>query len=66
MTIKEKIADLEVIKALIEWERPIEYQTTLDEVIADLKQLDNARLCEHCANHTDSGCKKWDCDFEWR
>ena len=66
MTIKEKIADLVVIKALIEWEHPIEYQTTLDEVIADLKRLDNARLCEHCNHHNDKGCSKWMCAFEWR
>lgn len=65
MTIKEKIADLEVIKALIEYGYLIEYQTTLDEVIADLERLDNARPCEHCENRSEAGeCKKWDCEFE--
>ena len=31
------IKDLEVIKALIEWEQPIDYQESLDYAIASLK-----------------------------
>lgn len=33
----EVIKDLEVIKALIEWEQPIDYQESLDYAISSLK-----------------------------
>lgn len=57
MNLKEVIKTLELAKAEVEWNYPMDYAVAIDEAIKAIDKYDPP-YCEHCSGGTSyEGCK---------